>query len=197
VHVAYQIVGNGPIDVLAIPGFVSHIDMWWDSPTDRLVQRLASFSRLILFDKHGMSLSDRPADIDVEQWVEDATAVLDAAGSERAILGISADAPTAALYSASHPDRTRALILYGGYARFLAGEDYDLGLEHRAVESFINHMEANWGTGAGISVLAPSRAADPAARAYWARCQTTSASPRYGVATPSSTRPSSSTVAAR
>ena len=61
VHVAYQIVGDGPIDVLAVPGFVSHLDMWWDAPTDRLVQRLASFSRLILFDKRGMGLSDRPS----------------------------------------------------------------------------------------------------------------------------------------
>jgi DNA-binding SARP family transcriptional activator len=68
VHVAYQIVGDGPIDVLAIPGFVSHLDLWWDAPTDRLVRRLASFSRLILFDKRGMGLSDRPASVDVEHW---------------------------------------------------------------------------------------------------------------------------------
>lgn len=178
VHVAYQVVGDGPIDVLAIPGFVSHLDMWWDAPTDRLVRRLASFSRLILFDKRGMGLSDRPADIDVEQWVDDANAVLDAAGSERAvILGISAGAPTAALFAAGHPDRTRALILHGGYARFLVGDDYDLGYQRSGVESFIDHVEANWGTGVGISVLAPSRATDPTAREFWARCQTTSASP--------------------
>ncbi len=178
VHIAYQVVGDGPIDVLAIPGFVSHLDMWWNAPTDGLVRRLASFSRLILFDKRGMGLSDRPASVDVEQWVGDATAVLDAAGSERAvILGISAGAPTAALFAAGHPERTRALILHGGYARFLAGEGYDLGLERSAVESFVAHVEANWGTGVGLTSLAPSRADDPEARAYWARCQTTSASP--------------------
>jgi pimeloyl-ACP methyl ester carboxylesterase len=169
--------------VLAIPGFVSHLDMWWDAPTDRLVRRLASFSRLILFDKRGMGLSDRPPDIDVEQWVDDASAVLDAAGSERAvILGISAGGPTAALFAASHPERTRALILHGGYARFLIGDDYEFGYERRSVESFISHMEAHWGTGVGISILAPSRATDPAAREYWARCQTTSASPSAAAA---------------
>ena len=178
VHVAYQIVGDGAIDVLAIPGFVSHLDLWWDAPTDRLVRRLASFSRLILFDKRGMGLSDRPAAVDVEHWVADARAVLDAAGSDQAvILGISAGGPTAALFAASHPERTRALIMYGGYARFLAGDGYDLGADRDTVESFVRHMEANWGTGVGLSVLAPSRATDPAARQYWARHQTISASP--------------------
>jgi DNA-binding SARP family transcriptional activator/pimeloyl-ACP methyl ester carboxylesterase len=183
VHVAYQIVGDGPIDVLAVPGFVSHLDMWWDAPTDRLVRRLASFSRLVLFDKRGMGLSDRPAHIDVEQWVADAVAVLDAAGSERAvILGISAGAPTAALLAASHPDRAHALIMYGGYARFLADDDHPLGAEPGALEARIRRIEANWGTGAGIGTLAASRASDPAAREYWARCQTISASPSAAAA---------------
>ena len=109
VHVAYQIVGHGPIDIVAVPGFFSHLDLWWDAPTDTLVRRLASFSRLILFDKRGMGLSDRPPSVDLEHWVEDTHAVLDAAGCERAvILGISAGAPTAALFAATHPDRTRA-----------------------------------------------------------------------------------------
>jgi DNA-binding SARP family transcriptional activator/pimeloyl-ACP methyl ester carboxylesterase len=178
VHLAYQIVGDGPIDVLAVPGFVSHLDMWWDAPTDRLVRRLASFSRLILFDKRGMGLSDRPPHIDPEQWVDDVESVLDEAGSEKAVIfGISAGAPTAALYAAGHPERTRALILYGGYAKFLSGEGYELGANRATVDSFIANMEARWGTGVGISVLAPSRSADPAARQFWARLQTTSASP--------------------
>jgi DNA-binding SARP family transcriptional activator/pimeloyl-ACP methyl ester carboxylesterase len=178
VHVAYQIVGSGPIDVLCIPGFVSHLDMWWDAPTDRLVRRLGSFSRLILFDKRGMGLSDRPDNIDVEHWVEDACAVLDAAGSERAvILGISAGGPTAALFAAGHPERTRTLIIYGGYARILTGDGYEIGFDRGTIESFISDMHANWGTDFGISVFAPSRATDPAAREYMARCQTISASP--------------------
>ncbi len=177
-HVAYQIAGNGPLDVLAIPGFVSHLDMWWDSPTDHLVRRLASFSRLILFDKRGMGLSDRPENVDVEHWVEDSVAVLDAVGSGRAVvLGISAGAPTAILLAAMYPQKVSSLILHGGFARLIAGDGNDLGLDPAAVDGFVRHMEARWGTGVGISNLAPSRARDPAAREYWARLQTRSASP--------------------
>jgi pimeloyl-ACP methyl ester carboxylesterase len=177
-HVAYQIVGNGPIDLLVIPGFVSHLDMWWDAPTDHLVKSLASFSRLILFDKRGMGLSDRPENIDVEHWVEDAVAVMDAAGSERAVLlGISAGVPTAILFAALHPQRVTTLILYGGYARRMAGDGYDLGIDPAVLDRRIEEWEANWGTGVGIEILAPSRAHDPAAREYWARQQSRSASP--------------------
>jgi len=178
VNIAYQVVGDGPIDVIAIPGYVSHLDMWWDAPTDQLLRRLTSFSRLILFDKRGMGLSDRPAHIDINQWVDDAVAVLDAVGSERAVIfGISAGGPTAMLFTAQHPARARALILYGGYARFVRGDDYEFGFERSAVSSFIGHALANWGTGVGISVLAPSRAKDADAKQYWARLQTISASP--------------------
>ncbi len=178
VHVAYRIVGEGPIDILAIPGFVSHLDMWWDGPTDHLVRRLSSFGRLILFDKRGMGMSDRPATIDVEHWVEDALAVLDAVGSERAVvLGISAGAPTAVLLAATHPTRTQALALYGGYARYLEADDYELGIPRELVTSFIDQMEAEWGTEFGLSLLAGSRAQEPRAIEYWIRCQRIVASP--------------------
>ena len=178
VHIAYRIVGDGPVDIIAVPGFVSHLDMWWDAPTDHLVRRLASFSRLILFDKRGMGLSDRPPVVDVEHWVDDTLAVLDAAGSERAVvLGISAGAPTAMLFSAIHPSRTRALILYGGYARFLSGDGYDPGYDRSTADSFIDRIVRGWGTGSGMSSFAPSLKHDPAARAFWARCQTLAASP--------------------
>ena len=157
VHIAYQVVGDGPIDVLCVPGFVCHLDMWWDAPTDDLVRRLASFSRLILFDKRGMGLSDRPEKIDAEDWVEDACAVLDAVGSERAvILGISAGGCTAALLAAGHPERIRALVIYGGYARILQGDGYELGYDRDTIESFISDTEANWGTSFGLEVYAPS-----------------------------------------
>jgi DNA-binding SARP family transcriptional activator/pimeloyl-ACP methyl ester carboxylesterase len=178
VHVAYRIVGGGPVDIIAVPGFVSHLDMWWDAPTDHLVRRLASFSRLILFDKRGMGMSDRPPVVDLEHWVDDTLAVLDAACSDRAvILGVSAGAPTAMLFSAIHPSRTRALILHGGYARFLPGDGYDPGYDLATVDAFIDKMLREWGTGSGISSLAPSLKHDPAARAFWARCQTLAASP--------------------
>jgi DNA-binding SARP family transcriptional activator/pimeloyl-ACP methyl ester carboxylesterase len=178
VHVAYQIVGDGPIDVLVIPGFPSHLDMWWDAPTDDLVRRLASISRLILFDKRGIGLSDRPQSIDWNDWVDDAVAVLDAAGSGRAvILGISAGSPTAIQLAATHPERTSALVLCGGWARLASGDGYDAGTNIGALESFLAHSEANWGTGVGVSTAAPSRAKDPAAREFLARLQRLSASP--------------------
>jgi pimeloyl-ACP methyl ester carboxylesterase len=178
VHIAYQIVGDGPIDLIAVPGFVSHLDMWWDAPTDALVRRLASFSRLIMFDKRGMGLSDRPAQINADDWVEDTRAVLEAAASSRAVvLGISAGAPTAALFAARYPEHTRALILYGGYPRILRSDDYEIGFDEADVDAFIAKMQAEWGTGFGLSVLAPSLEDDPTAREFWARLQTTSASP--------------------
>jgi DNA-binding SARP family transcriptional activator/pimeloyl-ACP methyl ester carboxylesterase len=178
VHIAYQVVGDGPIDVLCVPGFVCHLDMYWDAPTDDLVRRLSSFSRLILFDKRGMGLSDRPEHVDAEDWVEDACAVLDAVGSERAvILGISAGGCTAALLAAAHPERVHALVIYGGYARILAGDGYELGSDPDSVESFIAGSEANWGTSFGLEIYAPSRASDPSAQAYIARCGTIAASP--------------------
>ncbi|HEX5096302.1 MAG TPA: alpha/beta fold hydrolase [Acidimicrobiia bacterium] len=178
VHVAYQVVGDGPIDLIAVPGFVSHLDMWWDAPTDALVRRLASFSRLIMFDKRGMGLSDRPAHIDIDDWVEDTRAVFEAAGSRRAVvLGISAGAPTASLFAARYPEHTSALVVYGGYPRILRSDDYEFGFEREDVDEFIQQMQDEWGTGFGLSVLAPSLETDPAALEFWARLQTTSASP--------------------
>jgi len=164
-----------------VPGFVSHLDMWWNAPTDTLVRRIASFSRLILFDKRGMGLSDRPEHIESDDWIDDLHAVLDATGSERAIvLGISAGAPTAALFAARHPGRVQALVLYGGYPRISRSPDFDLGYDSEVVDAFIDTMEAEWGAGGGLEVLAPSLVHDPTARQYWARLQTTSASPRAG-----------------
>ncbi len=164
VHVAYQVVGDGPIDLIAVPGFVSHLDMWWDAPTAMLVERLALFSRLIIFDKRGMGLSDRPEKIGVDDWVDDTLAVLDAVGSEQAfVFGISAGAPTAMLFAARHPERTRALVVYGGYARMYRGDDFDIGYDQNVVDSFMDEMEAEWGSGFGLSILAPSLEEDPTA----------------------------------
>ena len=105
-------------------------------------------------------------------------AVLDATGSQRAVvLGISAGTPTAALFAARHPDRCATLVLYGGYARFLRGDGYDIGQDAEGVAAFVDQMEAEWGTGVGLSLLAPSRSDDPEAQSFWARLQTMSASP--------------------
>lgn len=178
VSIAYQVAGDGPFDILAIPGFVSHLDIWWNAPTDRLVRRLTSMGRLIWFDKRGMGLSDRPEHVDAGQWVDDALAVLEAAGSERAVLlGVSAGAPTALSLTARHPERVHALAIHGGTARALAAPDYSIGWDRETVEWFAHELEKGWGTGAMIEYFAPSRAEDPFVRDYAARYAQLSASP--------------------
>jgi DNA-binding SARP family transcriptional activator/pimeloyl-ACP methyl ester carboxylesterase len=178
VSVAYQVAGDGPLDILVIPGFVSHLDIWWNAPTDRLVRRLTSMGRFISFDKRGMGLSDRPDRIRAEDWVDDALAVLDAVGSERAaILGVSAGVPTALQLASMFPERVHALALHGGFARTLKGDGYDVGFDRSLVEWFVEEQRAGWGTGSMIELYAPSRADDSGVVAYWARYQLLSASP--------------------
>jgi DNA-binding SARP family transcriptional activator/pimeloyl-ACP methyl ester carboxylesterase len=177
-HIAYQVIGDGPIDLITVPGFVSHLDIWWDAPTAALVERLASFSRLIIFDKRGMGLSDRPAKIDAEDWVEDTLAVLDDIGSTRAVVfGISAGVATASLFAVRYPERVQALVLYGGFARLVNGDDFDLGFDEEVIDAFIDETESTWGSGFGLEIYAPSLAGDASAREYLARYATRSASP--------------------
>lgn len=178
VGVAYQVAGNGPVDILAIPGFVTHLDIWWNAPTDGLVRRLTSMGRLISFDKQGMGLSDRPDVVDAARWVDDALAVLDAVGAtEVVVLGVSAGTPTAIRLASLHPRRVRALVIFGGGARTIAGPGYEIGHDRATLESFAANLEKGWGSGVGISSFAPSRSKDPHVRDYWARYQQLSASP--------------------
>jgi pimeloyl-ACP methyl ester carboxylesterase len=178
VSIAYQVAGDGPIDILAVPGFVSHLDIWWNAPTDGLVRRLTSVGRLISFDKRGMGLSDRPESIARTDWTEDAVAVLDAVGArDVVVLGISAGTPTAIRLAALHADRVRALVVFAGGARSLHGTDYPIGLERASVERFAENLERGWGSGVAISTFAPSLANDAHVRGYWARYQQLAASP--------------------
>ena len=182
VNIAYQVAGRGPVDILAIPGFVTHLDIWWNAPTDGLVRRLSSIGRLISFDKRGMGLSDRPESIDALRWVDDALAVLDAVGARDVIvLGISAGTPTAIRLAALHPDRVRGLVVFGGGARTIAGPGYEIGHERALLESFAANLEQGWGTGVAISAYAPSRAAQPHVRDYWARYQQLAAAPAAAI----------------
>ena len=121
VHIAYQVIGSGPFDLVFVPGFISHVDHVWDEPRwSSFLERLASFSRLICFDKRGTGLSDRVSAIPtLEERMDDVRAVMDAVGSERAALfGISEGGPMSLLFAATHPDRTLALTLFGSYALF-------------------------------------------------------------------------------
>jgi pimeloyl-ACP methyl ester carboxylesterase len=138
--------------------------------------------RLTVFDKRGMGLSDRPETVDVDAWTLDALGVLDAIGAEHAVvLGVSAGVATAIQLAARHPERVSALVLFGGYARHLAADDYPIGHDPAVVDAYARNLEAKWGTGVAISSAAPSLAHDPNVRAYWARYQRLSASPSAAI----------------
>jgi len=165
VHIAYQVLGEGPIDVLFVPGFVSNVEATWQSPErSAFFQRLASFCRLILFDKRGTGMSDRSSQIfTLEQRMHDVQAVLDAVGSERATLfGISEGGPMSLLYAATYPERTSALILYGSYAKRTWAPDYPFGWKNEQWDRVLGNFERNWGTpdGVDLNMWAPSVARD-------------------------------------
>ncbi len=179
VNLAYQVVGEGPLDLVIVPGYVSHLDTWWAARSGRLVRRLATFCRVILFDKRGMGLSDRPPHVDVEHWMEDTRVVLDAVGSEHAaILGVTAGGLIAIQFAATYPERTRSLVLYGAFARQLRNEDdYPIGLRPEDVDAHVRYTESRWGSGVGLRLYCPSVSDDPVAREQYGRFQRASASP--------------------
>ena len=182
VHIAYQVIGDGSLDLLFVPGFVSHVEATWQSPVrSSFFRRLASFSRLILFDKRGTGMSDRGSQIfTLEQRMHDVRAILDAVGSERAALfGVSEGGPMSLLYAATYPERTSALILYGSYAKRSWAPDYPLGWNDEQWQRFLENIERNWGTPQGISIdmWAPSLARDPNAAERLAAYFRTAASP--------------------
>ena len=127
VNIAYQVIGDGPLDLLFIPAFVSHLDLYWSAPeTTAFFRRLASFSRLILFDKRGTGLSDPASSVaTLEERMEDVRAVLDAGGSQRAALfGLSEGGPMSLLFAATYPERTTALVTFGSFAKLVPAPDY-------------------------------------------------------------------------
>lgn len=178
--VAYAVTGRGPLDLVVVPGFVSHLEAAFQQPAiARSVRRMASFARVITFDKPGTGLSDPVQGAPtLEERMEDLAAVLDAVGSERAALfGISEGAPMSALFAATHPGRTRALIMYGSYARGIATDDYPWAPAREQVELASELIDAEWGSGALLEVYAPSAADDPGFARWWARYQRLAASP--------------------
>jgi class 3 adenylate cyclase len=165
VHIAYQIIGKGPIDLVFVPGFVSHVEASWKSFTQaKFFNRLASFSRLILFDKRGTGLSDRSSQLfSLEQRMDDVRAVMDAAMSDRAaIFGISEGGPMSILFAATYPERTSPLIMYGAYAKRAWAKDYPFGWRDEEWVAFFDNVENHWGTtkGVDLNIWAPSVAHD-------------------------------------
>lgn len=180
VSIAYAVFGDGPLDLLCIPGFVSHLEVLFEAPSaDRYFGRLGSFCRVVMYDKRGQGLSDRPsAPPTLEQSMEDARAVLDSVGREQlAIFGISEGGPTSALLAATYPERVSALVLYGTWARILKGPDYPAGVSLDVFDGFIETAKRDWGGPVALRLWAPSLADDPKVQRWWAKLLRTGISP--------------------
>lgn len=180
VHLAYQTFGSGPVDLLIISGFVSHLEQVWDpgGPADFLRQ-LAGRARLILFDRRGVGLSDRTSLAPpVETSAADALAVLDAAGSQRAfVFAFSEGGPIAIQLAVAHPERVAGLGLWGTMAKGSASRDYPWALTPKQIDQWLDHLVAEWGTPASIKAFAPDFADDPALRGWWSRMLRLGSSP--------------------
>lgn len=180
VNIAYQVLGDGPGDLVVVLGYVSNIEVIWEEPLlARFLTRLSSFARLIIFDKRGTGLSDRVADMPgLEVRMDDVRAVMDAAASERAALfGISEGGAMCLLFAATYPQRTTALITAGCYARRSWAPDYSWGLTDKQFASWTDTIRREWGGPIGIEERAGSMAGDPGYRQWWGRSLRLSASP--------------------
>jgi class 3 adenylate cyclase len=184
-RIAYQVLGEGPIDLVYLPSSQECIDLIWDYPPyARLLRRLASFSRLITFDRRGAGASDAAADglAAWESWADDAGAVLDTVGSERAaLLGQSDGGPTAVLFAATRPERTRALILFNSSARFLRDDDYPFGLDQGDADATQQFLIDAWGTTA-MANLTTQLSGDPAYVRHLTKSQRLTQRPRDAAA---------------
>jgi pimeloyl-ACP methyl ester carboxylesterase len=181
VQIAYQTLGDGPLDVVFVPGLLSHLDCYWEDPnSSRFFQRLASFSRVILFDKRGIGLSDRIfEEVPLEQRMDDVRAVMEAVGSDfAAVFGVSEGGPMSLLFAATYPERVTALAVFGSGARFVRGPDYPVGPSREVMEAYFDQVEQDWGmTGSLGAIAAPSLAHDDWAMKYFARVERLSATP--------------------
>jgi pimeloyl-ACP methyl ester carboxylesterase len=180
VNIAYQVLGEGPTDLVLVPGWLSNIEVFWEHPTAAsFLNRLASFCRLILFDKRGTGLSDRVANIPgIETRMDDVRAVMDAVKSERAVLfGYSEGGPMCAVFAATYPSRAAGLIMHGSYARRVRANDYPSGVTPEEIERFAELCLREWGGVVGLDERAPSMVHDEGFRQWWARYLRMSASP--------------------
>jgi class 3 adenylate cyclase len=170
--IAYQVRGDGPLDLVFVPGFVSHLEVAEEEPSiARFVRRLSLFSRLALFDKRGQGLSDRPGrPPTLEESMDDVKAVMDAAGFGRAaIFGISEGGPMSMLFAATYPDRVSSLILYGTYARMVKSEDFPIGVPDSALDRWAELVKEEWGGPVGLRFWAPSAVGDAEMEDGWGR----------------------------
>jgi pimeloyl-ACP methyl ester carboxylesterase len=187
VNVAYQVSGAGPVDLVLVGGWVTHIEAAREDPgIERFQDSLRRFSRVVDFDKRGTGLSDRVPDAQLptmEERMDDIRAVMDAVGLERASLfGFSEGGSLAMLFAATYPHRTASLVLWGSFGSMVRRPDYPWGLTEEQIEQAARAYGERWGTGVALSAFSPTRGDDAAARAWWARFQRLAASPGAAVA---------------
>ena len=186
-HIAYQVVGQGPIDIIYVPGWVSHVELCWEEPTcARFLNRLSSFARLIIFDKRGTGLSDRVRDDQLptlEERMDDLNVVMEAASSESAALfGVSEGGNLSALFAATYPERTTALVMCGTFAKRIWSQDYPWAPTPEERQKVYEYVEREWGTQRDLEHYAPSMVGDDAfARRHATYCRH-SASPGAALA---------------
>jgi class 3 adenylate cyclase len=176
VHIAYRVFGDGPRDLVLVPGTLSHADLYWEFPINQyLLKRLTAFARVIVFDKRGQGLSDRVAEQTLEERIGDVRVVMDAAGSPRAtICGWSEGGPMSLMFCATYPERTSALVLCGSFAR-LQGEVW--AVDEERWTAFLQRLQDHWGQGVLVPINAPSRRDDEAFVQWFGRLERASASP--------------------
>ena len=181
VHIAYQVLGDGPLDLVYVPGWVTHLEYAWEHPfLAHYYRRLASFARLILFDKRGTGLSDQTAEMPtLEQRMDDVRAVMDAVGSKRAaVVGHSEGGNMCVLFAATHPERTVALVTINIYAKRVWDPEYPWAPTPEERQQWFGQIERDWGGAVDLVTLAPSVAGDERFREWWAGYLRRGASPK-------------------
>ena len=183
--IAYQVVGDGDLDVVFVPGYVSHVELLWEpNPQRPLVQGVSRFARVIVFDKRGTGLSDRHLGAGaLEERMDDVRAVMDAVGIESAVLlGVSEGGPMSLLFSATYPERVRSVVLYGSFARAVTGPDYPHGVPPEVARSFIDGIAPLWGTGRVLGAATADIDDDPELLAAAARYERNASTPGVAAA---------------
>jgi class 3 adenylate cyclase/pimeloyl-ACP methyl ester carboxylesterase len=182
--IAYSIIGDGPFDVVFVPGFVSHQELTWEAPLFQGVyRRLGAIARTITFDKRGTGLSDRSLGFGAaEERMDDIRAVMDAAGSERAaIVGVSEGGPLAVLFAATYPERTTSLVLWDTFARVRRDDDYPMGVSDHALDGLIAWLREEWGTGKALRLFVQEAAENPESERVFARWERNATTPAGAV----------------
>src|SRR5271156_6172360 len=176
VHIAYRVFGDGPHDILLVPGTLSHVELYWELPVNEyILKRLTSFARVIVFDKRGQGLSDRVAEQSLEERIGDVRQVLDAAGSKRVtVFGWSEGGPMSLMFAATYPERTSALVLFGCFASM---KEEPWALSQERFDRLLGALDAHWGEGILVNINAPSLRGDKAFVQRFGRLERASASP--------------------